>query len=329
MMYLFLIIGFVLLIKGADLFVDGSSGIAKILKVPGIIIGLTIVALGTSLPECAVSVTAGLQGNNDIAISNVVGSNFFNLLVVCGVCSMIQPLPIDRGTLKREFPFSIFAEVLLLFLAGDYLLHGKRVINQVSRIDGILLLVLFAAFLGYTIYNALQARKLADSEEEESNQEKTDQEETEKNPSVIQCILFVIIGIVAIKYGGDMVVNSASDIAATFGLSQNMIGLTIVAVGTSLPELVTSIVAARKKEIDMAVGNVVGSNIFNVLLILGISSAIHPISVALNNIYDLIFLCIGSILVWALAFKRGQLKRLHGCCMVSVYIIYMVFVCVR
>lgn len=324
MMYLFLIIGFVLLIKGADLFVDGSSGIAKILRVPGIIIGLTIVALGTSLPECAVSVTAGLQGNNDIAISNVVGSNFFNLLVVCGVCSMIQPLPIDRTTLKREFPFSIFAEILLLFLAGDYLLHGKRAVNQVSRLDGILLLILFAVFLGYTIYNALQARKLADNKEEES-----EQEESEKKPSVVKCILSVIIGIVAIKYGGDMVVNSASDIAATFGLSQNMIGLTIVALGTSLPELVTSVVAARKKEIDMAVGNVVGSNIFNVLLILGISSAIHPISVALNNIYDLIFLCIGSILVWAMAFRRGQLKRLQGCCMVSAYVIYMVFVCVR
>ena len=323
MMYLFLIIGFVLLIKGADFFVEGSSGVAKILRIPSIIIGLTIVAMGTSLPECAVSVTAGLRGNNDIAISNVVGSNFFNLLVVCGVCSMIQPLPIDRGTLKREFPFSIFVEILLLFLSADYLLHGKKTVNYVSRYDGILLLVLFVIFLVVTIRSALSARNNNPSDEDREDGEE------QKKPSVFRCIFYILLGIVAIKYGGDMVVDCASKIAATFGLSQNMIGLTIVAMGTSLPELVTSVVASRKGETDMAVGNVVGSNIFNVLLILGISSSIHPIAVAMNNIYDLIFLCIGSILVWAFAFKGGKLNRLHGCGMVSIYVIYMIFVCVR
>lgn len=316
-MYLFLVIGFVLLIKGADLFVDGSAGFAKILKVPSILIGLTIVALGTSLPECAVSVTAGISGNNDIAISNVIGSNFFNLLVVCGVCSMIKPLPIDRDTLKKEFPFSIFAGILLLFLAADYLLHGKKIVNQISRTDGIILLVLFALFLGNMIKNAMKARK-----------EKMVIEEKE-DKSVIECILLALIGIVAIKYGGDMVVNSASGIATAFGLSQNLIGLTIVAVGTSLPELVTSVVAARKGESDMAVGNVVGSNIFNILLILGISSSLHPIAVSMNNIYDLIFLSVTNIAVWAFAYKGGKIKRLHGCGMVSLYLIYMIFVCVR
>lgn len=322
-MYLFLIIGFVLLIKGADLFVEGSSGIAKILKVPSIIIGLTIVAMGTSLPECAVSVTAALRENNDIAISNVVGSNFFNLLVVCGVCAMIQPLPIDKSTLKKEFPFSIFAEILLLFLSADYLLHGIHSVNLVSRIDGIILLVLFAIFISSTIQNAMNARKQENSVESEK------EVHGEKDLSVIKAILFIIIGVVAIKYGGDMVVDSASKIATDFRLSQNLIGLTIVAVGTSLPELVTSVVAARKGESDMAVGNVVGSNIFNVLFILGISSTIHPISVVMNNIYDLIFLCIGSILVWAFTFQGGKIKRLHGCGMVSLYIIYMIFVCIR
>lgn len=320
MVYLFLVIGFVLLIKGADFFVDGSAGVAKILRIPGIIIGLTIVAMGTSLPECAVSVTASLSKNNDIAISNVVGSNFFNLLVVCGVCSMIQPLPIDKGTLKKEFPFSIFVEILLLFLSADYLLHGKKVIDQVSRLDGILLLVLFVIFLLVTVKSALSARN------SNSDQEK---EQEEKKLSVFQCIFFILLGIVAIKYGGDMVVNCASKIADNFGLSPNMIGLTIVAVGTSLPELVTSVVASRKGQSDMAVGNVVGSNIFNVLLILGISSTIHPIQVALYSIYDLIFLCIGSIMVWVFAFKGGKLNRIHGCSMVSIYIIYMIFVCVR
>lgn len=321
-MYLFLVIGFVLLIKGADLFVDGSAGFAKILKVPSILIGLTIVALGTSLPECAVSITAGISGNNDIAISNVIGSNFFNLLVVCGFCSMIKPLPIDRNTLKKEFPFSIFAGILLLFLAADYLLHGKKTVNQVSRTDGIILLVLFAFFLGNMIKNAMKARS-----EEIVIEAKKDNEEKEK--SVIECILLALIGIVAIKYGGDMVVNSASGIATTFGLTQNLIGLTIVAVGTSLPELVTSVVAARKGESDMAVGNVVGSNIFNILLILGISSSLHPIAVSMNNIYDLIFLSVTNIVVWAFAYKGGKIKRLHGCGMVALYIIYMIFVCVR
>lgn len=325
MMYFFLIIGFVLLIKGADLFVEGSSGVARILKVPSIVIGLTIVALGTSLPECAVSITAALNGNNDIAISNVVGSNFFNLLVVCGVCSMIQPLPIDRGTLKKEFPFSIFVEIMLLFLSADYLLHGKRVFNQVSRIDGIFLLVLFVIFLWTTVRFALTKR----------GGEITDQNLDGKNGtdintlSVFRLILYILIGITAIKYGGDMVVDNASRIASSFGLSQNMIGLTIVAVGTSLPELVTSVVASKKGESDLAVGNVVGSNIFNVLLILGLSSVIHPISITVNNIYDLIFLCTGSIFVWLFAFREGKLNRLQGCGMVSIYIIYMIFVCIR
>lgn len=323
MMYFFLIIGFVLLIKGADLFVEGSSGIAKILKVPSIIIGLTIVAMGTSLPECAVSITAAMSGKNDIAISNVVGSNFFNLLVVCGVCSMIRPLPIDRGTLKREFPFSIFVEILLLFLSADYLLHGKRALNQVSRIDGIILLVVFVVFLWATIRYALTNRN------REINDESKEDLPDKKVLFVFRLILFILIGIATIKFGGDMVVDNASKIASSFGLSQNLIGLTIVAVGTSLPELVTSVVASKKGESDLAVGNVVGSNIFNVLLILGISSAIHPISIAINNIYDLIFLCIGSIFVWLFAFREGKLNRLQGCGMVSIYIIYMVFVCVR
>ena len=319
LMIVLLIVGFVLLIKGADFFVDGSVGLAKILKVPSIIVGLTIVAMGTSLPECAVSISAGLQGNNDIAISNVVGSNFFNLLVVCGVCALINTLPIHKGTLQKEFPFSIFSGILLLFLAGDYLLHGKLAINQLSRIDGILLLLLFGFFLGNLIKNAWKNREDINSKEEED----------EKIIPLWKCILLILIGIVAIKFGGNMVVDNASEIAMVFGLSQNLIGLTIVAVGTSLPELVTSIVAAKKGETDIAVGNVVGSNIFNILLILGISSVIHPIAVEMNNIYDLIFLSVTNILVWLFVFKTGKLKRLHGCGMISLYVIYMIFVCVR
>ncbi len=317
LMYVLLILGFVLLIKGADFFVDGSAGMAKIFKVPGIIVGLTIVAMGTSLPECAVSISAGLQGNNDIAISNVVGSNFFNLLVVCGVCSLIQPLPIDKGTLKKEFPFSIFSGIILLFLAADYLLHGEMAMNQVSRIDGLLLLVLFAFFLGNLLQSAWKNRDVNEEKEEDGI------------IPLWKCIVLIIVGIIAIKFGGDLVVDNASKIATVFGLSQNLIGLTIVAIGTSLPELVTSVVASKKKETDIAVGNVIGSNIFNILLILGISSLLNPIAVEINNVYDLIFLSVTNILVWMSVYKLEKIKRLQGCGMISLYVIYMIFVCIR
>lgn len=318
LMYVLLIIGFILLIKGADFFVDGSAGLAKIFKVPTIIVGLTIVAMGTSLPELAVSISAGLQGNNDIAISNVIGSNLFNLLVVCGVCSLIQALPIDKGTLRKEFPFSIFAGIILLFLAADYLLHGKMAVNQLSRIDGIILFILFIFFFGSLIKTAWNDREKIHSEEDD-----------EKEIPLWKCIVLIIIGIAAIKFGGDMVVDNASEIAAVFGLSQNLIGLTIVAIGTSLPELVTSIIAAKKGETDIAVGNVIGSNIFNILLILGVSSLLHPIFVGMNNVYDLIFLSITNILIWLFVYKSGKVKRLLGCGMISMYLIYMIFVCIR
>lgn len=319
MAYLMLILGFVMLIKGADIFVDGSSDIAKVFRVPSMIIGLTIVAMGTSLPECAVSLSAALNGNNDIAIANVVGSNFFNLLVVCGVCAVIRSLPIDKDTLKNEFPFSIVAGVILLFMSMDFVFTKESGNNQISRIDGIILLVLFAFFLGGTIRTALKARKNTVAKQEE---------ETETEP-VWRCIIYIIIGIAAIKFGGDFVVDSAAEIAAQFGLSQNMIGLTIVAVGTSLPELITSIVAARKNEVDMAVGNVVGSNIFNALLIVGVSAAVHPISVGMHSIYDLIFLTGTSLAVWCLANKKQKLTRGHGIFMILVYVAYMVYVCIR
>lgn len=328
MTYIWLLVGFILLIKGADLFVNGSSGIAKIFHVPSIIIGLTIVAMGTSLPECAVSITAALKGNNDIAVSNVVGSNFFNLLVVCGVCSIIKPLPIDQRTLKKEFPFSIAIGFLLLLLSADFLLKGKKSVNCLSIIDGVILLILFLIFLGFMIQSTIKAQN--DFEKKiESNECKENKKDKPKMISCLLCIVFITIGIVAIKYGGDLVVDSASDIAEGFGLSQNLIGLTIVAVGTSLPELVTSIVAARKGESAMALGNVVGSNIFNVLLVLGISSLIHPIAVSANSIYDLIFLGVTSIVVWFFAYTKEKLVRWHGFIMIGLYVGYMIYVCMR
>ena len=237
--FIILVIGFVLLIKGADFFVEGSSAVAKRLRIPSMIIGMTIVAMGTSLPECAVSVTASLTGNNSLAISNAVGSNIFNLLVVCGVCSLFVPLAVQKSTLQKEFPLSIFCAGLLLLLGYLGMTLG--------HIDGIILLVIFAFYLLWMIQSVKKARNQTPSNTTLSD------EEIEQVASHInllpawKCLLFILGGMIAIKYGGDFVVNGASTIASGLGLSQTLIGLTIIAMGTSLPELVTSIVAAKKR----------------------------------------------------------------------------------
>lgn len=311
-----LVIGFVLLIKGADFFVDGSSSVAKRLRVPSMIIGLTIVAMGTSLPECAVSVTASISNNNALAVSNVVGSNIFNLMVVCGVCTLFVPLAVSADTLKKEFPFSILCAILLVIFGKVGMLLG--------RADGIIFLVLFAAYLGWMIKSALSARNSALSVE---IAEETDEEI--KILPVWQCIVYIIGGAVAIKFGGDFVVNGATTIASSLGLSQNLIGLTIVALGTSLPELVTSIVAAKKDEVDMALGNVIGSNIFNILLVLGISGAISPVIFISENIIDIIILIIMSAVVWAFAWFKKKLVRWHGVVMLASYVVYLAYICIR
>lgn len=316
MEYLLLVVGFVLLIKGADYFVEGSAGIAKKFQVPTLIIGMTIVAMGTSLPECAVSVTAAISGNNALAISNVVGSNIFNLLVVCGVSALFVPLVVVKKTLIKEFPFSIF--VAALMLAVGYL--GMKA----NRVDGIILLVFFAIFLGSMIQSAKKARSQGIEDEFAKEME----EEVKEIPTW-KCIIFIVAGAAAIAFGGDMVVKSASAIASTFGLSKNLIGLTIVALGTSLPELVTSVVAARKNQVDMAVGNVIGSNIFNILLVIGVSATISPIAFVTENIIDLGILIVSSLVVWALCFKKEKITRVHGIIMLAMDISYMIYIILR
>lgn len=303
-----LVVGFVLLIKGADFFVEGSSSVAKMLKVPSIIIGLTIVAMGTSLPECAVSITASLTNNNALAVSNAVGSNIFNLMVVCGFCALFNPLTVDKGTLKKEFPFSIICAMLLLVLGYIGMVLGRP--------DGIVLLVLFAGFIIWMVRSALRARAEASDEEYEVL-------------PVWKCIVFIIGGIIAIKFGGDFVVNGASTIAAKMGLSQNLIGLTIVACGTSLPELVTSVVAAKKNELDMALGNVIGSNIFNILFVLGIAAAMSPMGFIMENVIDIIILMVLSLVVWGFAWTKQKLDKKEGIAMLIMYAVYLVYICVR
>lgn len=318
--YILLLLGFLLLIKGADAFVDGSSSVAKILKIPTIIIGLTVVAFGTSMPEFSVSLTAAMKGSNDLAVSNVLGSNIFNLLVVLGACSLIQPVQAKSSLLKKEFPFSIFIAVILLLLDSDFsiskVLEGKGTFT-LGRLGGILFLILFAVFLYATVKTALRSRD-----------EMVDEEEY-KVMSPVKSALYIIIGLAGIIWGGDLVVDSACNIAETFGLSQTFIGLTIVAVGTSLPELVTSMVAAGKGENDLAVGNVVGSNIFNILLILGASATIKPIALDITAVYDTLILVVASLIVYLCALSKREIKKGEGVIFLLCYLVFFVYVLTR
>lgn len=310
-----------MLIKGADYFVDGSSSVAKLLKVPTIIIGLTVVAFGTSMPELSVSVTAAIQGNNDLAVSNVLGSNIFNLLVVLGCCAIIHPVRAKWSLLKKEFPFSIFIAIVLLLLDSDFsvakVMSGKGDF-VLGRLGGILFLIMFGVFLTVTVKSALLSR-----------QSSSDPEEEYKVMSPVKSALFIVGGLAGIVLGGEFVVDSASNIAEKFGMSQTFIGLTIVALGTSLPELVTSMVAASKGENDLAVGNVVGSNIFNILLILGVSAAITPIHLDVTAVYDTLILIVASIIVYVAAISKREIQRKEGALFLLAYLAFFVYILLR
>ena len=316
MSYLFLIIGFALLVKGADWFVEGASSIARSFKIPSIIIGLTIVAFGTSAPEAAVSFTAALQGNNDIAIGNVVGSNIFNLLAVVGVASIIYPLSVKKSTIIKEFPFAILSALVLWVLSHDIILQGYSK-NFLSKADGLILLALFGIFMYYLIEMALTSK------------EEMDIEEGKKNITVSKAIVLSLIGLVGIILGGKWVVDSASVIAVNWGMSENLVGLTIVAVGTSLPEFVTSVVAATKKESDIAIGNVLGSNLFNIFFILGTSAIISPVAVNSIVFFDMIFMLIVTVITFILAGTRRTINKPEGILLVLMYIGYMAYILIR
>lgn len=321
----FLLIGFVFLIKGADFFVAGSSSIAKKLKVPSIIIGLTIVAMGTSLPETAVSVTASMVHNNELAVSNVVGSNIFNLMFVIGVCAILTPVLVQRGTIVRDIPFSVICALLLLGLG--YLSWGDAHGMILGHLDGVIFLGAFAGYILYMIRTALKARAEGKKVEIESVEEVEDGEmKLLSYPKSIACI---IGGAVAIAFGGDLTVDAASRIAIDLGMSQTLVGLTIVSIGTSLPELVTSVVAAQKNEVDMAVGNAVGSNIFNILMVLGIASAISPVSLISENVIDILVLITFSIVVWLFARSERKITRREGIVMVLMYLFYSAYIIMR
>lgn len=304
MVYILLVLGFVMLIKGADFFVEASSSVARMLRVPSIIIGLTIVAFGTSAPELAVSTTASLAGNNEIAVGNVIGSNIFNLLVVLGACGIIHAFKVR---LRWDFIASIAVGVILLaMIFGDLFL---------SRMEAFILLGLFAAFLILTVRDALINRVEA--------------EENAATLSLLRCVVYIAGGLTAIVWGGDLVVDCASEIALNFGLSQTLVGLTVVALGTSLPELVTSVVASRKGENGLAVGNVIGSNIFNIVMVLAVSAAVKPIVVNRFAVIDAACLVVFSLITLALCKSRERLSRLEGLIMLGMYAAYLIYICIR
>ena len=312
MAYILLILGFVLLVKGADFFVEGSSSVAKLLRIPTIIIGLTIVAFGTSAPELAVSISASLSGSNDIAVGNVIGSNIFNLMMVLGLCSLLAPMPMDKKILNGDYLYAILAAVVMLLLFGFD--------HDLSRLDGIILLIMFAYFMGKTVRSALKDRAAGTDD---------DDEEEIKVLSPLLSVVYIIGGMAAIVIGGNLVVDNASLIAASFGLSETLIGLTVVAFGTSLPELVTSMVASKKGENGLALGNVIGSNLFNILFVLATSTTISPMKVDVLSTFDAIFLIAASALTWLMAKKDYQIGRMRGAIMVALYLAYTVYIIMR
>ena len=305
MEYLLLLIGFVLLIKGADFFVDGSSSLARIMKVPSVIIGLTIVAMGTSAPEASVSVNAALAGSNDIAISNVIGSNLFNGLVVVGVCAFMAGFKTNPEILKRDMPLNIIVTAILCIMLLD---------RHINHIEGIILLISMAVYIAVMVISALKNRETADEC---------------KILSLPKSLIFIIGGLIAVIFGGTLVVDNACLIAKDFGVSENFIGLTIIAIGTSLPELVTSITATRKGDSGLALGNAIGSNLFNILFILGMYATICPLNVLSESIIDCIILLVSAVILYVFARTKKTMNRWEGIVCVFLYVGYTAYLLIR
>lgn len=322
-----LLVGFVLLVKGADFFVDGASNIARYLKISSLIIGLTVVAFGTSLPEAAVSISGVIQGIDDVSFGNIIGSNIFNLLLILGVSALILPVVVNEEILKRDLPISILAAIIIIPMY--YFLHENGS-SALVRFEGLILILLLAGFMFLMFKSANKTRNdiINSSTLQDSN--KSNPKEIEApTMSKSKSIVLVLIGLIGIVAGGIMVTNGAKEIALFFGMSEWLVGLTIVSVGTSLPELVTSITAAMKKENDIAVGNVVGSNIFNLLFILGFSSLVSPVKINSTAIFDLIFLVVISIIVLIFAFRERKLGRVEGGFLTLMYLGYLVYIIIR
>ena len=302
-----LLVGFLFLVKGADWFVDGAASIADKLGVPQLVVGLTIVAMGTSMPEAAVSITAAIKGNAGISVGNIIGSNILNILIILGITAVITNVAIQRSTLRYEIPFMTGITVLLMVfgITGGVITFG----------EGVILWLLFIAFLGYLF---MMSRKGSEHEEEGT-----------KSMSVWKCLLFMIVGGILVVKGSDFAVSGASEIARYFGMSERFIGLTIVAFGTSLPELVTSVTAARKGNTGIAIGNIVGSNIFNILFVLGTTALICTIPFESRFVIDNAIAIAAGVLLWLGTVKHRELRRPCGIVMLLCYAAYFVYLCIQ
>ena len=309
----FLVGGLALILLGANGLTDGAAAVAKRFQISDLVIGLTIVAFGTSAPELVISMMSALNGSADMAIGNVVGSNLFNALAIIGVTAMVMPIKVGEGTLSKEIPLVVLASVVLAFMGNDMLLDNGEA-NVISRIDGLVLLAFFMIFLRYTFAIARNGSEEAEGEEI-------------KEMPMWKSVLFIVGGLAGLVYGGQLFVDGASGIAASLGVSESTIGLTIVAGGTSLPELATSVTAALKKNPGIAIGNVIGSNLFNIFLVLGCSATISPLPMGGINNIDISVLVGSAVLFWIVGwfFKKRTITRSEGALLTACYIAYTVF----
>ncbi len=309
---LLLVAGFVALIIGADKLVDGASNLAQRLGIPNIVIGLTIVAFGTSAPELVVNVFAAVEGSTEMVLGNVIGSNLFNVLGILGICAIIHPLTVKNNTTWIEIPLSLLAAVAVWIVANDVLLDNTSA-NLITRTDGLILLLFFAIFL---VYNITLSQKTSDDTEIEV-----------KHYTYLKSIIYIVLGLAGLVIGGRLIVNSAVELATMFGMSERVIGLTIVSIGTSLPELATSVVAVRRKNVDIAIGNVVGSNIFNIFLVLGVSTVVNSVPVQDASFIDILLNLVAGLLLFVFLFtgKGRRLERWEGIVFLTIYIAYIIY----
>lgn len=312
MNFILLIIGFIILIKCADWFVIGTSRLAKYLKIPSLIVGLTIVSLGTSTPEAAISITASLKNMNDLSLGNVVGSNISNLLLVLGICGLFGSISLKKKLIKRDFRFLIFSSLILFLLTCIFFLSGKTY-GTITRINGLLLL----GFLILYIYNLINDSK------------KNNVKDDEVYNFNFKDMFKIMVGIIGLIFGSQLIVNSSVEIAKMFNLSERVISLTLISIGSSLPEIVTSVVAVRKGEGDIALGNVVGSNIFNILFILGLSSFISPIMFEVTIFYDVLVMLFATFIIYFMFLKDKHINFKRGVVLLIIYFCYINFILFR
>lgn len=309
---IYLIVGIIAIIKGSDLLVEGSSNLAKYLRIPTLIIGLTVVAIATGVPEIAISVISSLKGTNELLLGNLLGSNMFNILFILGLIALIKPLLVKREIIIKNYLFALLSCLVLLIISFDTYL-GDSLVNIITRGEGFLLICFAMVFLYSTILGAMDENRL----------------KVERGKFSIKDVISIILGIVIVGLSADVIVESSINISRMLGIEENIIGLTIVAIGTNLPELVTSIQAVRKGEIDIAIGNLVGTNIYNIFLMLGLAASINPITISYFSLIDIIILTVMSVLVYVFIQIKKDINKWEGIIMIVIYLIYLIYVVIR